>query len=88
MLQPLPCTLILTDQQVDTSGCVLHWTAGAMPKPWKGTVPSSGSLVLNNTMARMVSEHLFGLIWEAHKPQPVGTLHRGLDLRTAPSGER
>ena len=88
MLTPLPCTIVLMDQGVHTSGCVLEWQAAAMPKPWKGTVPSSGTLVLNNTMARMVSETLFGLIWESHKVQPVGTLHRGLDLRTAPSGER
>ena len=88
MLTPLPCSLILTDQQVDSTGCVLHWRAEAMPKPWKGSIPSSGSLVLTQTMARLVSEVLFGVIWEAHKPPSVGTLQRGLDLRTAPSGEK
>lgn len=88
MLTPLPCTLTLTDQTVDTSGCVLEWRAAQMPKPWKGTVPSSGTIVLNGPLARVVSETLFGLIWEAHKPPQLGVLHRGLDLRTAPSGER
>ena len=88
MLTPLPCAVVLTDREANTSGCVLEWRAGDLPRSWKGQVPTSGRLVLSGPMARVVSETLFGLIWEAHKPPQLGVLHRGLDLRTAPSGER
>lgn len=79
-MTPLPCSVILQDQTIETTGCILMWS-GQAPAVWKGKIPPSGRLVLTGPMARVISETLWGLIWEAHKPER-GVIGRGLDLRT------
>ena len=81
MMTPLPCSIILQEQTVDSTGLTLMWAAGEAPPVWKGKIPPSGRIVLTGPMARVISETLWGLIWEAHKPER-GVLGRGLDLRT------
>ena len=81
MMTPLPCSVILQDQTVETSGCILLWSALEVPKVWKTRIPPSGRLVLSGPMARVISETLWGIIWEAHKPER-GVIGRGIDFRT------
>lgn len=89
MKAPLPLTLILTDQTVESTGWVLQWTAQELPIMWEGKVASHGAIEVPRSFARVIAETLFGVVWEAHKPAQLGRLSAGLDLlstRAVPSG--
>ena len=89
MKAPLALTLVLTDQTVESTGWMLQWSASTMPAMWDGKVEASGAVLLPRPLARLVSEVMFGLIWEAHKPTQVGQLSAGLELMSThavPSG--
>ena len=65
MKTPLPLTLILTDQALESTGWSLQWSATELPVMWNGTVPPSGAIEIPRPLARLISETLFGTLWEA-----------------------